>query len=69
MNCYALNQLGKYDEHSLAVWFCSSITRWCNYIMVVIAKDPGSSKIERIRVIHLFEADYNFTLKLLWESD
>jgi hypothetical protein len=32
----------------------------------MIAKDPGSSKIERIRVIHLFEADYNFTLKLLW---
>jgi hypothetical protein len=32
----------------------------------MIAKDPGSSKIERIRVIHLFEVDYNFTLKLLW---
>jgi hypothetical protein len=32
----------------------------------MIAKDPGSSKIEWIGVIHLFEADYNFTLKLLW---
>ena len=41
-------------------------TRWCKSITIMIAKDPGSSKIERIRVIHLFEADYNFTLKLLW---
>jgi hypothetical protein len=41
-------------------------TRWCKSITVMIAKDPGSSRIERIRVIHLFEADYNFTLKLLW---
>jgi hypothetical protein len=30
----------------------------------MIAKDPGSCKIECIHVIHLFEANYNFTLKL-----
>jgi hypothetical protein len=40
--------------------------RWCKSVSVMIAKDTGSSKIERLRVIHLFEADYNFTLKLLW---
>jgi hypothetical protein len=39
---------------------------WCKSVTVMIAKDPGSSKIECIHVIHLFEADYNFTLKLLW---
>jgi hypothetical protein len=33
-------------------------------VTIMIAKDLGSSKIEHIRVIHLFEADYNFTLKL-----
>jgi hypothetical protein len=43
-------------------------TRWCKSITDMIAKDPGSSKIERIRVIHLFEADYNLSLKLLWQK-
>ena len=41
-------------------------SRWCKSVSVMLAKDPGSSKIERLRVIHLFEADYNLTLKLLW---
>lgn len=40
--------------------------RWCNSITVMIEKDPGSPKIERLRIIHLFEADFNFALKTLW---
>ena len=42
--------------------------RWCTSITVMIEKDPGSPRIERLRVIHLFEADYNFCLKRLWGS-
>jgi len=34
--------------------------------MCVIEKDPGSPKIERLHIIHLFEVDYNFVLKLIW---
>jgi hypothetical protein len=34
----------------------------------MIKKDPGSPHIERLQVIHLFEADYNFCLKHLWGS-
>jgi len=41
-------------------------SRWCNSVTVMIEKDPGSPRIERLRIIHLFEADYNFCLKLLW---
>jgi len=41
-------------------------SRWCNSITVMIEKDPGSPRIERLRIIHLFEADYNFCLKQLW---
>jgi hypothetical protein len=32
----------------------------------MIEKDPGNPRIERLRVIHLFEADYNLSLKMLW---
>jgi hypothetical protein len=32
----------------------------------MIKKDPGSPRIEHLRVIHLYEADYNICLKLLW---
>jgi hypothetical protein len=41
-------------------------TRWCTLIMVMIEKDPGNCWIEHLRVIHLYEADYNLCLKLLW---
>jgi hypothetical protein len=32
----------------------------------MIEKDPGSPRIKHLRVIHLFEADYNLSLKMLW---
>jgi hypothetical protein len=40
--------------------------RWCTSVTVMIEKDPGNPRIERLRVIHLFEADYNLSLKMLW---
>ena len=45
-----------------------SLDRWQNAINVLIEKDPGEPKVNRLRIIHLFEADYNFVLKLLWGS-
>ncbi|KAI2492927.1 hypothetical protein MHU86_21605 [Fragilaria crotonensis] len=33
---------------------------------VLIEKDPGYPWINRLRIIHLFEADFNFFLKLQW---
>jgi hypothetical protein len=32
----------------------------------MIEKDPENPRIKRLRVIHLFEAEYNLSLKLLW---
>ncbi len=32
----------------------------------MIKKDPGNPQIKQLRVIHLFKADYNLSLKLLW---
>jgi hypothetical protein len=39
---------------------------WCTSVTVMIEKDPGNPRIERLRVIHPFEANYNLSLKLLW---
>jgi hypothetical protein len=39
---------------------------WCTLVTVMIEKDPGNPRIEHLRVIHLFEADYNLSLKMLW---
>jgi hypothetical protein len=43
-------------------------TRWCKSITPLIAKDAGKPYIQRLRVIHLFEADYNLFLKIVFEK-
>ena len=51
---------------NIAVQSGVSISRWSNAVNVLIEKDPGKPKINRLRIIHLFEADFNFFLKLQW---
>ena len=43
-----------------------AIPRWCQATNVMIEKDSGQPRINRLRIIHLFEADFNFFLKLQW---
>ena len=31
-------------------------------------KEPGNNKIHRLRVLHLYEADYNLLLSLKWRE-
>ncbi|KAI2511189.1 hypothetical protein MHU86_3154 [Fragilaria crotonensis] len=45
-----------------------SIPRWCQAVNVLIEKDHGQPRINRLRIIHLFEADYNLFLKIMWGS-
>jgi hypothetical protein len=45
-----------------------SYKRWQNVVNVMIEKDPGSSKIHQLRVIHIYEADYNFLLQAKWRA-
>ena len=45
-----------------------SIPRWCQAVNVMIEKDTGNPRINRLRIIHLFEADYNLFLKIMWGS-
>ena len=63
------------DPHLLQclTWFLQVVTtrgiaisRWCNATNVLIEKDAGRPHINRLRIVHLFEADFNFFLKLQW---
>lgn len=42
-----------------------SLNRWQQTISVMLEKDKGRPKINRLRIIQLFEADYNFVLSLV----
>ena len=43
-----------------------SLDRWQNCTTTMIEKQPGNPKINKLRVIHLYEADYNAILKIVW---
>ena len=43
-----------------------SLPRWQQVTTAMIKKDPNVSKINKLRVIHLYKADYNLILKILW---
>jgi hypothetical protein len=43
-----------------------SLKRWQNVVNSMIEKEPGNPKIHRLRVIHVYEADYNLVLAIFW---
>ena len=45
-----------------------TLNRWCNAVNIMIEKDQGKPVLTRLRIIHLFEANFNFFLKLVWGS-
>jgi hypothetical protein len=45
-----------------------ALDRWCKSVTVMIEKDTGRPAIRRLRIIHLYKADYNLFLKLQWGS-
>jgi hypothetical protein len=42
--------------------------RWKNVVNVMIEKEPGNSRVHHLRVIHIYEADYNFLLQAKWRA-
>jgi len=44
------------------------LERWKTIINTMIFKDPGNFKIHRLRVIHLYEADFNLLLAIKWRQ-
>jgi len=45
-----------------------SFDRWKTIVNIMIFKEPGNLKIHRLRVIHIYEADYNLILGVKWRS-
>jgi hypothetical protein len=43
-----------------------SLDRWCKIATCMIEKQAGVSRLDKLRVIHLYEADYNLLLKIIW---
>jgi hypothetical protein len=42
------------------------LERWKTIVNTMIFKDPGNYKIHRLRVIHIYEADFNLLLAVKW---
>ena len=42
--------------------------RWKDVVNVMILKEPNNNQIHRLRVIHLYEADYNLILGVKWRD-
>jgi hypothetical protein len=51
-----------------AMKFEYSIDRWKDVVNVMIRKDENNTRIHRLRVIHLYEADYNLMLGVKWRE-
>ena len=42
--------------------------RWSEVVNIMLEKDPGNPRIHRLRVIHIYEADYNLLLAVKWRQ-
>jgi hypothetical protein len=45
-----------------------SFLRWRKVVNIMIEKDPGQPRIHRLRVIHIYEADFNLMLAVKWRT-
>jgi Reverse transcriptase (RNA-dependent DNA polymerase) len=55
-----------YQITIIAVRLGCTLDRWSVVSTCMIEKIIGNPRIDKLRVIHLFEADYNLILKLIW---
>ena len=51
-----------------AIKFGYTYHRWTKVVNIMLQKDPGNPRIHRLRVIHIYEADYNMLLAIKWRQ-
>jgi hypothetical protein len=51
---------------NLAVQHVVVLERWKTVVSVMLEKIPGNPRLDKLRVIHIFEADLNLTMGILW---
>lgn len=59
---------GRLQLINYAIKWGYSFDRWKEIVNVMILKDPGVFRIHRLRVIHIYEADYNLILGIKWRQ-
>ena len=59
---------GQLDLLNYAIRHSYTYNRWLKVATFMIRKESNSSKIHRLRVIHLYEADLNLLLGVKWRS-
>jgi hypothetical protein len=50
----------------IAQYWCKPFSRWKTETEVMLEKDKGDPKIDQLRIICLYKADYNIFLKIMW---
>jgi hypothetical protein len=55
-----------YNIMMTAIYLGQPLNRWKEVTTFMIQKIPNVSKINKLRVIHIYEADYNLMLKIMW---
>jgi hypothetical protein len=53
---------------NIAIKHAYSFKRWQTIVNVMILKEPGNDKIHRLRVLHIYQHDYNLILAVKWRQ-
>ena len=56
------------DLLNYAIKFGYTYQRWAKVVNIMLQKDQGNPRIHRLRVIHIYEADYNLLLAVKWRQ-
>ena len=51
-----------------ALRFGYTFERWTKVVNIMLQKDVGNPRIHRLRIIHIYEADYNLLLAVKWRQ-
>eukprot|EP00957_Ditylum_brightwellii_P051621 3914791-Ditylum_brightwellii.AAC.1 len=54
------------DMLNYAIHYRYSYKQWQNTVNTIMPKEKGNNKIHRVRIIHIYEADYSALIGVMW---